>query len=221
MRALYVLGLIQCIRVVCGHGVIFTPQTLKAAALNQDQKTFVAFHAPWCGHCKKLMPLWQKLHDDYKNDAVVTIGSVDCTVHRNLCEENEIKGFPTIKAFVNGNPVGKMHSGGRSEEILRDFIAEHKKATCSVARTDLCSIHELAIINELSSMPYQELKTNVERQNAKLKHVEETFQKKTAELQKTFEEEESFMEAAKKKIHQYISFASHFIHVIEKRNNSL
>lgn len=38
---------------------------------------FVMFHAPWCGHCKKLSPVWEEFYEDAGNR--FDVGKVDCT----------------------------------------------------------------------------------------------------------------------------------------------
>jgi len=92
--------------------------------------TFVKFYAPWCGHCKKLAPVWDKLGEEYKDDASVTIAKADCTIHKELCGKHAVRGYPTLLAFVNGATV--KYEGGRELGDLSKFVKE-KKPEATVA----------------------------------------------------------------------------------------
>ncbi len=55
--------------------------TLMLTQENFDTETagksvFIKFYAPWCGHCKKLAPAWDKLADEYAGDATKLIAKV-------------------------------------------------------------------------------------------------------------------------------------------------
>ncbi|CAL1537590.1 unnamed protein product [Lymnaea stagnalis] len=82
---------------------------------------FIKFYAPWCGHCKRLAPTWDDLARESSGQPVV-IAKVDCTQYKNVCEENEIRGYPTLKIFRNGELLND-YRGGRTLEDLQKFVS--------------------------------------------------------------------------------------------------
>ena len=55
------------------------------------------FYAPWCGHCKKAKPEYEKAGEHYKDDRKVWYAGVDCTIEKKTCEQFDVKGFPTFR----------------------------------------------------------------------------------------------------------------------------
>lgn len=54
------------------------------------------FYAPWCGHCKRLEPVWAHVAQAlYKTN--IRVGRVDCTRFTSVNNEFSIQGYPTIK----------------------------------------------------------------------------------------------------------------------------
>ncbi|PVD20463.1 hypothetical protein C0Q70_18619 [Pomacea canaliculata] len=85
-----------------------------------DDMWLVEFYAPWCGHCKKLEPVYREVAHELRNSPV-KVGKVDCTRFTDLAAHFSIRGFPTIK-FVKGNQVF-THRGDRSKEGILEFAS--------------------------------------------------------------------------------------------------
>lgn len=88
-------------------------------ALKAHPDILVEFYAPWCGHCKQLAPIWDKLGEAFKDKTDVVIAKMDSTV--NEVEEVKIQSFPTLKWFPKDGSIVD-YSGGRTLEDLTKFI---------------------------------------------------------------------------------------------------
>ncbi|EKM82138.1 hypothetical protein AGABI1DRAFT_55318 [Agaricus bisporus var. burnettii JB137-S8] len=94
--------------------------------------TFVKFFAPWCGHCKKLAPIWVQLAHHLKNK--VTVAEVDCEAHSELCAAYKIQGYPTLIYFTRNLQI--EYSGGRKLDQLRTFAEKAAEAGLHPLYTD-------------------------------------------------------------------------------------
>ena len=71
-----------------------------------------------CGHCKKMMPEWDKFQQNAPQN--VKVSKVEQAEKPDLLEKLGIQGFPTIKLFNNGKPV-KDYNGERTAEAFASF----------------------------------------------------------------------------------------------------
>lgn len=99
---------------------------------------FVMFYAPWCGHCKKLMPAFDQLGSNFEG---VTITKIDCDKNPDVAKAHGVQGFPTIKFFRNGMSDPQtyvVYDGERSVDGLKSFLMSQLQITENFeADTDL------------------------------------------------------------------------------------
>ncbi|KAL6766456.1 PDI2 [Auxenochlorella protothecoides x Auxenochlorella symbiontica] len=124
-----------------GSAVVLTPENFDQV-VNGGKHVLVKFYAPWCGHCKRLAPIWEELADaaaaDPRLRGRVVVAKVDADAHRSLGDRYGIKGFPTIKFFGRGKPTAAPadYSGGRTLEAFSTFLTE-KVQSDAHARVEL------------------------------------------------------------------------------------
>ncbi|XP_064489294.1 thioredoxin domain-containing protein 5 homolog [Ornithodoros turicata] len=87
---------------------------------------FVKFYAPWCGHCQKLAPVWEALAATFEHDPSLTVAKVDCTANRQVCNDFEVKAYPTLLWIEDGKMV-ERYQGGRSHEELKEYCDRMRK----------------------------------------------------------------------------------------------
>eukprot|EP00188_Purpureofilum_apyrenoidigerum_P002442 Plantae.Rhodophyta-Purpureofilum_apyrenoidigerum.ctg2515.p1 GENE.Plantae.Rhodophyta-Purpureofilum_apyrenoidigerum.ctg2515~~Plantae.Rhodophyta-Purpureofilum_apyrenoidigerum.ctg2515.p1 ORF type:complete len:501 (+),score=107.19 Plantae.Rhodophyta-Purpureofilum_apyrenoidigerum.ctg2515:180-1682(+) len=99
--------------------VQLTDLNFKSHVVDSNETWFVEFYAPWCGHCRNLVPAWEKAADHMKG--IVFFGGVNCDDNRELASKYGIRGFPTIKVFKGSGVKARRpteYQGGRNAKSL-------------------------------------------------------------------------------------------------------
>jgi thioredoxin 1 len=75
--------------------------------------------AEWCGPCRVLTPLLERLALDYRGQFL--LAKVDADENMKIAGRHQVRGFPTVIVYSRGVEIDRFHSA-RSEGFLRKFI---------------------------------------------------------------------------------------------------
>ncbi|KAL8540875.1 hypothetical protein ACS0TY_002207 [Phlomoides rotata] len=104
--------------------VVLTPDNFDEIVLDEKKDVLVEFYAPWCGHCKSLAPIYEKVATAFNLEEDVVIANVDADKYKDIAEKFGVSGYPTLKFFPKKNKAGEDYDGGRDLDDFVTFINE-------------------------------------------------------------------------------------------------
>jgi len=104
---------------------VLTEANFDSVVKDPNKNVLVEFYAPWCGHCKKLAPDYEKLAKIFSSEKDVVIANLDATENKAPAEAYGVSGYPTIKWFPKDNKEGVSYEGGRSVDDFVKYINEN------------------------------------------------------------------------------------------------
>lgn len=99
-------------------------ETFDSLVVNSDKPVFVDFWATWCGPCRALAPIFEKLASDGEYEGKIVFAKADVDQCEQVAMKLRIASIPTLILFKDGVIAEKL-IGLRSEEELRSILSKY------------------------------------------------------------------------------------------------
>ncbi|KAI9188742.1 protein disulfide-isomerase precursor [Blastocladiella emersonii ATCC 22665] len=121
-----------------GPVTVLVGKNFKDIVLDTDKDVLVEFYAPWCGHCRKLEPTYNKIGEALaESKDKIVIAKMDATENDvPPAAGTRIEGFPTLKLFKAKDNTIVEYNGDRSYEDLLKFLQKNAANEFEVPATE-------------------------------------------------------------------------------------
>ena len=90
--------------------------------IKNGEKLIVEFWAEWCGPCKVMKPIFERVSNSNENDDV-QMYTMDIDLNKETAIGFGIRSIPTIKVFNGGSVIGTK-VGVLNETSIKDIVKE-------------------------------------------------------------------------------------------------
>ena len=80
--------------------------------------------ADWCSPCRVIAPVLEKIATEFSGELLIAKIEVDEGENMKIAGKYQVRGFPTLILFQNGEELGRF-SGAKPLHFIREFIEQH------------------------------------------------------------------------------------------------